>query len=66
MNRVGLIALIIVSVLLLVFTNFGEDRIVRYDCSVAHWHPDVPAEVKKQCQEMLNQQRIEKEKRLMI
>jgi hypothetical protein len=39
----------------LIFTDFGKSRTIRYDCRDAHWHPDVPVEVKKQCQELMQQ-----------
>jgi hypothetical protein len=43
-----LIALaIIVSVL--IFSNYGKSHTVRYDCSMADWHPDIPNSVKEEC-----------------
>ena len=40
-----------ILVLVLINTDFGE-RGRYYDCRDAHWHPDVPVEVKKQCAEL--------------
>lgn len=52
-KRAALIVLILVAVLFLVFSDFGNtDRIVRYDCRDAHWHPDIPIEVKQACQRL--------------
>jgi hypothetical protein len=31
------------------FSDFGKNRTKVYDCRDAHWHPDVPIAVKKEC-----------------
>jgi hypothetical protein len=41
--------LIAALALLLFFSNFEKNRTVVYDCRDAHWHPDIPVEVKKEC-----------------
>ena len=48
-DRIIFVLLIAAFVLLLVFTDFGKNRTVVYDCRDAHWHPDIPVEVKKEC-----------------
>ena len=60
-GKIVIVLLALVCVAILIFTDFGKGRTIRYDCRDAHWHPDVPVEVKKQCQELM-QQRIEKPK----
>lgn len=47
-----LIIMVIVAVFILVMTDFGKGRTVVYDCRDAHWHPDIPVEVKKECQKI--------------
>jgi hypothetical protein len=47
----------IVAVAILVLSDFGSHREVVYDCRDAHWHPDVPIEVKRQCAEMFKEHR---------
>lgn len=44
---------LIFSVLILVLTDFGQNRSVVYDCRDAHWHPDVPIEVKRECSRLM-------------
>ncbi len=36
----------------LMFNDFGRGRTVVYDCRDAHWLPDIPVEVKKECQKI--------------
>ena len=43
----------VVAVLILIFTDFGKSQTVVYDCRDAHWHPDVPVEVKRECSRMI-------------
>jgi len=44
---------VIFSVLILILSDFGGNRTVVYDCRDAHWHPDVPIEVKKECSRLM-------------
>ena len=37
-----------VLVLILINTDFGDSGRY-YDCRDAHWHPDIPVEVKQRC-----------------
>ncbi len=43
----------IIAATILVFTDFGKGRTVVYDCRDAHWHPDIPIDVKKECSKLL-------------
>ena len=63
LERIIVIILIIASIFLLVLTDFGRNQTVRYDCRDAHWHPDVPIEVKKQCSELMYKQWKEQNER---
>ena len=40
---------VIICTLFLVFTNFGENRTVVYDCRETHKYPEFPVEVKHEC-----------------
>ena len=63
LERTIVIILIIASICVLVLTDFGRGQTVVYDCRDAHWHPDVPVEVKKQCSELIYKQWKEKNER---
>ena len=43
----------VVAVFILIFTDFGKSQTVVYDCRDAHWHPDIPVEVKQECSRMM-------------
>ena len=70
-KRAALIVLLFVAVAVLIFSDYGNsDRVVRYDCRDAHWHPDVPVQVKKDCQKLMyedwqKQQEIERRKKMI-
>jgi hypothetical protein len=51
-ERIIVIVLVLFCVAVLTFTDFGKTQKV-YDCRDAHWHPDVPVEVKKECSKLL-------------
>jgi hypothetical protein len=34
------------------FIQSGEDRIIRYDCTITEFHPDIPLEVKEACRNL--------------
>jgi hypothetical protein len=55
-GKIVIILLIFACITILIISDFGSNKIVRYDCRDAHWHPDVPVEVKKQCQELIREQ----------
>lgn len=42
-----------IAVSILIFSDFGKGRTVVYDCRDAHWHPDVPIDVKKECSRLI-------------
>jgi len=48
-DRIIAVVLLIISVYVLIYTDFGRNQTVVYDCRDAHWHPDVPIEVKQEC-----------------
>jgi hypothetical protein len=64
LGKIIILSLTFVVVSIFVFSNFGVTEKV-YDCRDAHWLPDVPVEVKKQCQELLKQELL-KQKRITI
>lgn len=60
-ERLIIAVLLIFSVYVLIYTDFGKNSIVRYDCRDAHWHPDVPVEVKQECQKLMYEEWKKKE-----
>jgi hypothetical protein len=60
-ERLIIAVLLIFSVYVLVYSDFGKNRVVRYDCRDAHWHPDVPVEVKQECQKLMYEEWKKKE-----
>jgi uncharacterized membrane protein (DUF106 family) len=46
----------------LIYANYDVDneRVVRYNCDIAEFHPDYPAAVKQKCRELLNENRTSK------
>lgn len=48
-NYITITTLLVFCITILVFSDFGKNRTKVYDCRDAHWHPDVPAAVKKEC-----------------
>jgi hypothetical protein len=50
-ERAIVIVLVILCVGILVLSDFNKGRV--YDCRDAHWHPDVPAEVKRECSKLM-------------
>jgi hypothetical protein len=55
-GKIIIILLTLVCITILIISDFGKHKTVRYDCRDAHWHPDVPVEVKRQCQELMKEQ----------
>lgn len=56
MKNVLVVALALSAILIFIFTDYGKNRTVVYDCRDAHWHPDVPVEVKKECSKLMYEQ----------
>ena len=52
-ERIIVIAMVVASIFILIFTDIGKHGTVVYDCRDAHWHPDVPVEVKKECSKIM-------------
>ena len=46
---IGFIVGLIFWLGILYFIPMPEERIKYYDCGMAEWHPDIPAEVKEEC-----------------
>lgn len=46
----------LISVSILVFSDFGKSRTVTYDCNMAEWHPDIPVAVKEECRKLRQEQ----------
>lgn len=43
------------AALSLMLTDFGDSQGKVYDCRDAHWHPDVPIEVKRECSRIMHE-----------
>jgi hypothetical protein len=54
-KRAALVILLLTLVIVLVVSNFGSngERVVRFDCRDAHWMPDIPVEVKRECDRIM-------------
>lgn len=68
-KRTALIILLGTSLVVLIFSDFGENGRV-YDCGMAEWHPDIPNRVKEECrkrhlEEWRRQQQEEQNKKLI-
>lgn len=65
-DKIILVGVLMFAVAALVFSDFGRNTTVVYDCRDAHWHPDVPIEVKKQCREIMKErlEEMQREERL--
>ncbi len=54
-NVLAVVGLFVV-VIILTLSDFGKDSTVIYDCRDAHWHPDVPIAVKRECQKLMQEE----------
>ncbi len=45
----------IIAMLVLLFSSFGENRTVVYDCRMSEISPDFPLEVKEECRKLLKE-----------
>jgi hypothetical protein len=68
-ERIIIIVATVASVLILLFSDFGKQG-KYYNCRDAHWHPDVPIEVKNECkkliyEELMKQKEIESKKQFI-
>ena len=63
MKNIFLVFLAFAAILILSISDFGRSNGVVYDCRDAHWHPDVPVEVKKECARLQKEEwdRIQKQ-----
>ena len=53
---------IILLVATVIYANYEVDnnRVIRYNCDIAEFHPDYPLAVKQKCRELLNENRTSK------
>jgi hypothetical protein len=54
-DRIIVAIVVVICIFILIASNYGKSEKV-YDCRLADWHPDVPAEIKKQCRELRYEQ----------
>ncbi len=52
MKNILLVILLFCCIFVLTISDFGRSNVVVYDCRDAHWMPDIPIEVKKECSKM--------------
>lgn len=55
-KRIAIFSLLICSILILVFTDFGQGQTVIYDCRLSEISPDYPREVKEECRRLRYEQ----------
>lgn len=56
-DRIIMLVIIIGSILIFWFTDFGRSGQVRvYDCGMAEWHPDIPNAVKEECRRIRHEE----------
>lgn len=50
------VTLLVVTV---IYANYEVDnnKVIRYNCDIAEFHPDYPIAVKQKCRELLNENR---------
>lgn len=58
---IALLALIS-AIVILILSDFGRNRTVVYDCSIAEWHPDIPKTVKEECRKLRKELLYENER----
>jgi len=58
-NYILVFCLIAMSCMVLVYfissTLAPQSCVIKYDCGMAEWHPDIPASVKEQCRQRYKQ-----------
>lgn len=69
-KKIIILFLLIFSIFVLIFSDFGKSQTVIYDCSLSEISPDYPPEVKEECRklrfEMWLKEQHEAKKRIMI
>jgi hypothetical protein len=53
------------ALLVLLFSDFGSQAKV-YDCGMAEWHPDIPAEVRDECRKLRQEYFKEEQQKKLI
>lgn len=48
-NTIVICITLTLAVVILILSDLGKNSTLIYDCRDAHWHPDIPIEVKKEC-----------------
>lgn len=56
----------ILAAVILFFSDFGKSETVIYDCRDAHWHPDVPIEVRTECKKIMRERLEEIQREEML
>ena len=54
MKNILAVVIAFIGIIVLVLLT-AERQSVVYDCRDAHWHPDVPIEVKKECRKLMQE-----------
>jgi hypothetical protein len=49
MKNIFAVLLAFAVVFILLMSDYGDDRVRVYDCSMSEWHLDIPVEVKQEC-----------------
>lgn len=44
----------ILAAVIFIVSDYGQTEVI-YDCREAHWHPDIPVEVKNQCRRIMKE-----------
>jgi len=58
--------LILSAVIILIFSSYGKNKTVVYDCRMSEISPDFPPEVRQECRKLRLEQLRQNEKKLII
>jgi hypothetical protein len=61
-NKLVIVLAASVAIFILVYSDFGKNQKVVYDCREAHWHPDYPIKVREECKRLIREE-LEKMKK---
>lgn len=56
MKNIFLVCILFASIFILTISDFGRHGTIVYDCRDAHWMPDIPIEVKKECAKLFKEE----------
>jgi hypothetical protein len=65
-RSVVVLLLLLIAIGIFVFTDFGKNRTVIYDCRMSEISPDFPVEVKEECRKLRLEHFQQKQKRNFI